>query len=63
MYSTSTDSDKVTAIDAVIVETFDRTAPLGTGTAKLAGNYAPAFKPTAEAKKEGYGITLHCSLP
>jgi branched-chain amino acid aminotransferase len=34
-------------------------APLGTGNAKLGGNYAPVFKPSAEAKHTGYAITLH----
>jgi len=47
------------AIDAFVVETFDRAAPLGTGMGKLAGNYAPTFKHTSAAKKAGYPITLH----
>ena len=34
-------------------------APLGTGSAKLGGNYAPVFKHSAEAKHKGYAITLH----
>src|ERR1700694_5463630 len=34
-------------------------APLGTGSAKLGGNYAPVFKYSGEAKKAGYPITLH----
>jgi branched-chain amino acid aminotransferase len=34
-------------------------APLGTGSAKLGGNYAPVFKFSAEAKQAGYPITLH----
>lgn len=34
-------------------------APLGTGSAKLGGNYAPVFKYMSEAKHSGYTITLH----
>jgi branched-chain amino acid aminotransferase len=34
-------------------------APLGTGSAKLGGNYAPVFKFATEAKHAGYPITLH----
>ena len=34
-------------------------APLGTGSGKLGGNYAPVFKYSAEAKHAGYAITLH----
>jgi branched-chain amino acid aminotransferase len=57
-------------VDAVILEDFDRgychqilsltiAAPLGTGSAKLGGNYAPVFKYSAEAKHKGFPITLH----
>jgi branched-chain amino acid aminotransferase len=34
-------------------------APLGTGSGKLGGNYAPVFKYSSEAKAAGYPITLH----
>jgi len=34
-------------------------APLGTGSAKLGGNYAPVFKYSMQAKHAGYPITLH----
>ncbi|GAA6028219.1 hypothetical protein JCM8097_006923 [Rhodosporidiobolus ruineniae] len=50
---------KAPAIDAVIVEDFDRAAPKGTGTYKLAGNYGPVLKFQAQAKQQGYAITLH----
>ncbi|RUS17571.1 branched-chain amino acid aminotransferase [Endogone sp. FLAS-F59071] len=46
-------------VDALVVEDFDRTAPRGTGSAKLGGNYAPVFLPTKKAKERGYPITLH----
>ncbi|KAK4705350.1 branched-chain amino acid aminotransferase, partial [Phenoliferia sp. Uapishka_3] len=47
------------AVDAFIIETFDRSAPMGVGHAKLAGNYAPTFKHSMAAKKAGFAITLH----
>jgi branched-chain amino acid aminotransferase len=57
-------------VDAIILDDFDRgchvhshiltvAAPLGTGSGKLGGNYAPVFKYSAEAKHAGYPITLH----
>ena len=46
-------------IDALILEDFDRAAPMGTGAAKIGGNYAPVMPWSGKAKKEGYGITLH----
>lgn len=49
----------VPAVDAFVIEKFDRAAPMGTGSVKLAGNYAPTFIHSAEAKKAGYAITLH----
>lgn len=50
---------KAPAVDAFVIDDFDRAAPLGVGNAKLAGNYAPVFRHQAKAKKEGYAITLH----
>ncbi|PWY99735.1 branched-chain amino acid aminotransferase II [Testicularia cyperi] len=50
---------EIPAVDGFVLDTFDRTAPMGTGHTKLGGNYAPVFKPTAEAKKQGYPITMH----
>ena len=46
-------------VDAVILEEFDRTAPHGTGSAKVGGNYAPVLRWSEKARDEGYGITLH----
>lgn len=46
-------------VDALILESFDRAAPCGTGSAKIGGNYAPVLQWSAKAKAEGYGITLH----
>ncbi|KAH0553387.1 hypothetical protein GP486_006545 [Trichoglossum hirsutum] len=46
-------------VDALILESFDRAAPEGTGSAKVGGNYAPVLRWSEMARKEGYGITLH----
>lgn len=47
------------AVDALILEDFDRAAPEGTGSAKLGGNYGPVLRHSQKAYQEGYGITLH----
>ncbi|CEL06070.1 Putative Branched-chain-amino-acid aminotransferase [Aspergillus calidoustus] len=49
----------VSAVDALILEDFDRSAPEGTGSAKVGGNYAPVLRHSAKAHAEGFGITLH----
>lgn len=49
----------VHAVDALVMEEFDRAAPEGTGSAKLGGNYAPVLKWSDKARDEGFGITLH----
>ena len=49
----------VSAVDALILEDFDRSAPHGTGAAKVGGNYAPVLRYSDRARKEGFGITLH----
>ncbi|RAL11973.1 branched-chain amino acid aminotransferase [Aspergillus homomorphus CBS 101889] len=49
----------VSAVDALILEDFDRSAPEGTGSAKVGGNYAPVLRHSAKAYREGFGITLH----
>jgi len=43
----------------VILEHFDRAAPMGTGSAKVGGNYAPIFKWQQEANSKGFGLLLH----
>jgi branched-chain amino acid aminotransferase len=48
-----------TAVDALILEEFDRAAPKGTGSAKVGGNYSPILRWALKAKAEGFGITLH----
>lgn len=46
-------------VKALILEDFDRSAPHGTGSAKVGGNYAPVLRHSDKARNEGYGITLH----
>ena len=46
-------------VACLLLEDFDRAAPKGTGAVKVGGNYAPVLKYSEQAKKEGYGITLH----
>jgi len=46
-------------VDAVVLEAFDRTAPRGTGSAKVGGNYAPVLRWSEAARVDGFGITLH----
>ncbi|RMZ86813.1 hypothetical protein DV736_g5960, partial [Chaetothyriales sp. CBS 134916] len=47
------------AVDALILEDFDRAAPYGTGSVKVGGNYAPVLRHSQAAYAAGYGITLH----
>ena len=49
----------VHAVDALILEDFDRAAPEGTGSAKVGGNYAPVLRHSEKARNAGFGITLH----
>lgn len=49
----------VHAVDALILEDFDRAAPEGTGSAKVGGNYAPVLRHSEKARRDGFGITLH----
>ena len=49
----------VKPVAALILEHFDRSAPEGTGSTKIGGNYAPVLRWSEKAKDEGYGITLH----
>jgi len=47
------------AIDALVVESFDRASPRGVGNIKVAGNYAPDVLPSYEAKESGFPICLY----
>ena len=44
---------------AILVEDYDRAAPLGVGSAKCGGNYAADMQPNQAAKAAGYPIMLY----
>lgn len=46
-------------VDALIIEEFDRAAPRGVGSVKVAGNYAADLLPNMQTKKKGYPIGLY----
>ncbi|KAI3342669.1 aminotransferase [Ustulina deusta] len=46
-------------VKCLVLDEFDRSAPNGTGSAKVGGNYAPVLRWSDKARNEGYGITLH----
>ncbi|TGJ85868.1 hypothetical protein E0Z10_g2870 [Xylaria hypoxylon] len=46
-------------VKGLVLDDFDRSAPNGTGSAKIGGNYAPVLRWSDKARNEGYGITLH----
>ncbi|KAI1178767.1 aminotransferase [Nemania sp. FL0916] len=46
-------------VKCLVLDDFDRSAPNGTGSAKIGGNYAPVLRWSDKARNEGYGITLH----
>ena len=45
-------------VPALVIEDYDRAAPLGTGTIKLGGNYGASLKPAKIAKEKGFPIPL-----
>ncbi len=46
-------------VKAIVIEEYDRAAPLGTGYTKMAGNYAAGMLPGKIAKSKGYPIVLY----
>lgn len=47
------------AVKAIVLDDYDRAAPLGTGHIKVAGNYAVSLYPHLEAKHAGYPVELY----
>jgi branched-chain amino acid aminotransferase len=47
------------AVKAIVLDNYDRAAPLGTGHIKVAGNYAVSLYPHLEAKHAGYPVELY----
>ena len=46
-------------VPAIIVDGYDRTAAGGTGSVKVAGNYAASLEPSKIAKDKGFHINLY----
>lgn len=46
-------------VDALIINGYDRAAPQGVGSVKVAGNYAADLLPNMESKKSGFPIGLY----
>lgn len=46
-------------VPAIVVDDYDRAAPRGVGSAKVAGNYAADLLPNMYAKKNGFPIALY----
>ena len=46
-------------VDAMIVDGYDRAAPMGTGNVKVGGNYAAGLKPYHIAKDAGFPVNLY----
>ena len=47
------------AVKAIVLDDYDRAAPLGTGHIKVAGNYAVSLYPHLQAKHAGYPVELY----
>ena len=47
------------AVKAIVLDDYDRAAPLGTGHVKVAGNYAVSLYPHLKAKHAGYPVELY----
>lgn len=47
------------AVDALVIDTYDRASKRGVGHIKAAGNYAADVKPAETAYKKGYPIALY----
>ena len=47
------------AVKAIVLDQYDRAAPLGTGHVKVAGNYAVSLYPHIQAKAAGYPVELY----
>eukprot|EP00947_MAST-08B_sp_MAST-8B-sp1_P004022 g4022.t1 len=50
---------ELTALDALVLDGFDRAAPCGVGATKCAGNYGSDIVPSSVAKRLGFASTLY----
>lgn len=48
----------MTPVEACVMEDYDRAAPKGMGSYKVAGNYAASLKPAKVAKEAGFSVPL-----
>lgn len=48
-----------TPVSALVVDQFDRAAPVGTGDVKVGGNYAAGLRGDQYGKKQGYNVVLY----
>ena len=46
-------------VSAIVSDLYDRAAPLGVGSCKAAGNYAPSILPEKLAKAKGHSLVLY----
>lgn len=46
-------------VNALLIEDYDRAAPRGVGSVKVAGNYAADLRPNLEGKNKGFPIGLY----
>ncbi len=46
-------------VNALIIEDYDRAAPKGSGSVKIAGNYAASLKPNSYCQEKGFPIALY----
>ncbi|MBN2450540.1 MAG: branched-chain amino acid aminotransferase [Lentisphaeria bacterium] len=49
----------LTPVRATVLDQYDRTAPLGVGNVKVAGNYAAGLEPHLIAQRQGFAIELY----
>lgn len=49
----------VEPVDALVVNGYDRAAPMGVGSIKCGGNYAADLRPAAHVKDAGYSVALY----
>ncbi len=49
----------LTPVKAVVIDDYDRAAPLGTGTVKIGGNYAASLRPHQIAHDQGFPVELY----
>jgi len=49
----------LTPVRAIVLDDYDRSAPLGVGNVKVAGNYAASLEPHQVAQERGFAVELY----